>query len=204
MTLSGQMYPELLLDLSYRLQAIRYQLGAGEIMSQQETTEARALLERYCREGNRSAFEQFYRQHSKRLWRFLRFRGVSEDAAYDLVAETFLRFIQVICNDLRSPLALLYRIATNLKIDAWRRSRHETGSAMADNAPAYSEPEQQVFLRRLVARLPESEQNLLLMRYWIGLTHKEIADITGQPAGTVRRRTADLLEQLRQEWAELS
>lgn len=172
-------------------------------MSQQDTAEARALLERYCREGNRPAFERFYRQHSNRLWRFLRFRGVSEDAAYDLVAETFLRFIQVICNDLRSPLALLYRIATNLKIDSWRRSRHETGSAMGD-APAYSEPEEQVFLRRLVARLPESEQNLLLMRYWIGLTHKEIADITGQPAGTVRRRTAELLEQLRLEWAELS
>lgn len=172
-------------------------------MSQQDTAEARALLEQYCREGNGSAFERFYRQHSKRLWRFLRFRGVSEDAAYDLVAETFLRFIQVICNDLSSPLALLYRIATNLKIDSWRRSRHETGSPMAD-APAYSEPEEQVFLRRLVAGLPESEQNLLLMRYWIGLTHKEIADITGQPAGTVRRRTAELLEQLRQEWAELS
>ena len=170
-------------------------------MSQRDTAEARLLLEKYCHEGNRSAFNRFYRQHSGRLWRFLRFRGVSEDAAYDLVADTFLRFIQVVCKDPRSPLALLYRIATNLKIDSWRRSRHEAPAGTIFAEPAYSEPEEQIHLRRLVARLPESEQNLLLMRYWIGLTHKEIADITGQPAGTVRRRTAELLEQLRQEWA---
>lgn len=170
-------------------------------MSQQSTIEARLLLKQYCRDGKRSAFDQFYRQHSRRLWRFLRFRGVTEDAAYDLVAEAFLRFVQVVCKDLRSPLALLYRIATNLKIDQWRRSQHEAVSGNPDTAPAYSEPEEQVFLRRLVSRLPESEQNLLLMRYWIGLTHKEIAEVTDQPAGTVRRRTAELLEQLRHEWA---
>ncbi len=170
-------------------------------MSQQDTVEARLLLEKYCRDGSRAAFDQFYRQHSRRLWRFLRFRGVSEDGAYDLVAETFLRFIQVVCKEPRSPLALLYRIATNLKIDQWRRSKHDAVTGNLDASPAYSEPEEQIQLRRLVSRLPESEQNLLLMRYWIGLTHKEIADITGQPAGTVRRRTTELLEQLRQNWA---
>jgi len=169
-------------------------------MSRDDSMEARSLLEKYCREGDWSAFDQFYRRQSQRLWRFLRFRGVGEDAAYDLVGETFLRFIQVICKDPRSPIALLYRIAINLKIDAWRRSQHEAVSGNPDTTPAYSEPEEQVYLRRLVARLPESEQNLLLMRYWIGLTHREIADITGEPAGTVRRRSTELLEELRQMW----
>lgn len=170
-------------------------------MSRDDPMEARSLLEKYCREGDRPAFDQFYRRQSPRLWRFLRFRGVGEDAAYDFVAEAFLRFIQVVCKDPRSPVALLYRIAVNLKIDAWRRSQHEAVSDNSGTAPAYSEPEEQVYLRRLVSRLPESEQNLLLMRYWIGLTHREIADITGEPAGTVRRRTAELLEELREMWA---
>jgi len=173
----------------------------GEGMAQDETLEARRLLESYCRDGNRKAFDLFYRRQSPRLWRFLRFRGVAEDAAYDLVAEAFLRFIQVICKDPRSPVALLYRIATNLNIDAWRRNRHEEPGADAAAIPAQSESEEQIFLRRLVSRLPESEQNLLLMRYWIGLTHREIAGITGEPAGTVRRRTAELLEELREMWA---
>lgn len=171
-------------------------------MSQQETAEARALLEKYCREGSEPAFNHFYRSQSPRLWRFLRFRGVAEDAAYDLVAETFLRFIQVVCNDLRSPRALLYRIASNLNIDNWRRQ--QTAAAMAAALPtdsAYDEPAEQVYLRHLISRLPEAEQNLLLMRYWIGLTHQEIAGITGQPAGTVRRQATELLQRLRAQWA---
>lgn len=174
-------------------------------MSHDESVEARGLLERYCREGSQPAFEHFYRRQSKRLWRYLCLRGASEDAAYDLLAETFLRFIQVVCKDLRAPIALLYRIATNLQIDTWRRSRTasfienaDTGT-IADSAAVADERYQ--YVRRLVARLPESEQNLLLMRYWLGLTHKEIADITGQPAGSVRRRTSELLEELKTMWA---
>ncbi len=172
-------------------------------MSQQESAAARQLLEHYCREGSQPAFDRFYRQQSGRLWRFLRFRGVAEDAAYDLVAEAFLRFIQVVCKDLRAPVALLYRITLNLRTDAWRRS--QTASDYAASLPVqahYEEPAEQVHLRRLISRLPESEQNLLLMRYWIGLTHREIAEVTGQPAGTVRRRTTELLERLREEWRE--
>lgn len=174
-------------------------------MSQQESVEARQLLEHYCREGSQSSFKHFYRQHAGRLWRFLRFRGVSEEAAYDLVSEAFLRFIQVICKDLRSPVALLYRIAVNLKIDAWRRSRTAPfdesvdTETLADTAAVADERYQ--YVRELVSRLPESEQNLLLMRYWLGLTHKEIAEVTGQPAGSVRRRTTELLEELKAMWA---
>lgn len=170
-------------------------------MSQQQTR-ARQLLEHYCRQGSQPAFNEFYHGQAGRLWRFLRFRGVAEDAAYDLVAETFLKFIQVVCRDLRAPVALLYRIALNLKTDAWRRD--QTASAYINGQSVtshYEEPAEQIYLRQLIQRLPESEQNLLLMRYWIGLTHREIAAATGQPAGTVRRRTTELLEQLRQQWA---
>ena len=50
-------------------------------------------------------------------------------------------------------------------------------------------------------RLPEREQNLLLLRYWIGLSHQEVAQALDLPEGTVRRQvrrthrqTAGMLE----------
>jgi RNA polymerase sigma factor (sigma-70 family) len=49
-----------------------------------------------------------------------------------------------------------------------------------------------------VEKLPESEQNLVLMRYWIGLTHREIATISGLPEGTVRREVATILKKLKE------
>jgi RNA polymerase sigma factor (sigma-70 family) len=57
-------------------------------------------------------------------------------------------------------------------------------------------------LRELVARLPEREQNLLLLRYWIGLSHQEVAQALDMPEGTVRRQCAELIAKLRERWNE--
>jgi RNA polymerase sigma-70 factor (ECF subfamily) len=170
--------------------------------------EAKVLLKRYCRYGDQPAFTRFYQQHAGRLWRFLCARGLTADAAYDLLAEAFLRFIQVVCKDLRSPLALLYRIAVNLHIDTHRRA---TVASAAVNHPipepdgeSQAAKEEHEYLRSLIATLPRDEQNLLLLRYWIGLTHREVAAILNLPEGTVRRQSAALIARLRQRWLEES
>ncbi len=166
-----------------------------------------ALIRRFCRDSDQGAFNQFYRQQSSRLWRFLRSRGCHEEAAYDLVAESFERFIQSVCKDPASPLAFLYRIATNLHIDQYRR---ETASPLqldneridltAADKDFSADSDQQQLLRHYLGQLPKNEQNLLLLRYWIGLTHKEIARVIELPEGTVRRQAAAALKKLRDMW----
>ncbi len=168
---------------------------------------SRDLLERYCRQGDKSAFNSFYRQQSNRLWKFLRARGCNEDSAYDLLAEAFLKFIQVVCKDIRSPIALLYRIAINLHIDKYRR---ETASPIVsdtgqldhhiDKSAGFDDEHE--YLRALINTLPKDEQNLLLMRYWIGLTHKEIAGTLEMPEGTIRRQCAAIIKKLQQRWQD--
>lgn len=167
--------------------------------------DSRRLLERYCRNGDQMSFTVFYRSQADRLWRYLRARGSSADSAYDLLAEAFLRFIQVICRDPRYPVALLYRIAMNLQIDTWRRDRssplHAAGAADPEPAVEAGDDERE-YIRKLMQSLPRDEQNLLLLRYWIGLTHKEIAGMVERPEGTVRRQCAQALKTLRQRWRE--
>lgn len=170
---------------------------------------ARQLLQKYCRRGDISAFNTFYRSQADRLWRFLRARGCHEQDAYDLLAEAFLKFIQVVCRDLRSPVALLYRIAINLHIDNYRRQ--QASPLISDEREAQARPDEPAdardereFVRALLKTLPDGEQNLLLMRYWIGLTHKEIAGVLGLPAGTVRRQCAQAMKRLKQRWQEES
>lgn len=166
----------------------------------------RQLLESYCHKSDQSAFNAFYRQQADRLWRFLRARGCSDDNAYDLLAESFLKFIQVVCNDLRAPVALLYRIAVNLHIDHYRRSRASPVDYDNDPAEPAFEPTDpadiQAYVRSLIRTLPETEQNLLLLRYWIGLTHKEIAIGLEIPEGTVRRQCVEAMNKLKQHWRE--
>jgi len=166
--------------------------------------EPRELLRRWCRDGDQGAFARFYRQQADRLWRYLQSRGSGAEAAYDQVAESFLRFLQSVCRDPESPVALLYRIAINLQIDEFRRGRAspvEPGADdLADLVPAGEAADECELVRDLVARLPEDEQNLLLLRYWIGLTHREIAAMQNVPEGTVRRRAAEALANLRARW----
>lgn len=158
----------------------------------------------WCREGDREAFRQFYRAQAARLWKFLIARGCDRDAAYDLLAEAFFRFVQSVCRDPRSPVALLYRIALNLRIDAHRRETAAATDAVEnlDELPAAAsfEPDDHIHVRALIKTLPESEQNLLLLRYWVGLSHKEVAQTLGRPEGTVRRQCAEALDKIRERW----
>lgn len=169
--------------------------------------QARQLLERYCKNSDHTAFNTFYRSQSGKLWQFLRSRGCSDDTAYDLLAETFMKFIQVVCNDLRSPVALLYRIAINLHIDNYRRNKsspvtidNEQVEAHVDEADNFGD--QRDYIEYLMKSLPQDEQNLLFMRYWTGMTHKEIAGILDMPEGTVRRQCAAIIKKLQQRWQE--
>ena len=128
-------------------------------------------------------------------------RGCDPDTAYDLLSESFLRFTQCVCKNPGSPVALLYRIAINLHIDHYRHEK----IAKSVNDPVCLEKiedyqaitvDEKERLQRLIRTLKEAEQNLLLMRYWIGLTHKEVAHALDIPEGTVRRQSAALLKKL--------
>ncbi len=168
---------------------------------------SKQLLEHYCKDADNTAFSKFYRTESPRLWQFLRNRGCSEDGAYDLLSETFLKFIQVVCKDLRAPVALLYRIAINNHIDSYRRDKaspiDQVGidvEQQADQKTEYNS--QQLYLENLLKNLPQDEQNLLFMRYRVGLTHKEIANMMDIPEGTLRRQCATILNKLKQQWQD--
>lgn len=161
-----------------------------------------ALICRWCRTGDEDAFHAFCRAHAERLWRFLVARGSDQETAYDIVADAFERFVRKVCRDPRSPVAFLYRIAINRATDlARRRAVREPvppadpdaqgGSPGATEAPAE--------LHRLVGGLEPGEQDLLLLRYWVGLTHREAAAVLELPEGTVRRRSAALVDRLRRD-----
>lgn len=158
------------------------------------------LVRRWCRKGDEAAFSTFYRSQSERLWRFLVARGVDRETAYDVLADAFERWMKNVCRDPRAPVALLYRIAINRATDLHRRRQVREPAVPVDPA-TLDAPAEDVGLAHdtatLLAGLGEDEQNLLLLRYWVGLTHREVAAVLEKPEGTVRRETARILHRLR-------
>lgn len=165
----------------------------------------RKLILSFCKKKDAGAFTGFYHQQADRLWRFLVARGCDHDTAYDILSESFIKFTQNICKDPRSPVAFLYRIAINLHIDHYRhhsRNPVKPDNDMVDRAleQVNEHTDDHQYLRSLIKTLPENEQNMLLMRFWIGLTHKEVAQVLDIPEGTVRRQCAEILKKLADKW----
>lgn len=168
--------------------------------------ELQQYIVQYCDEDDQVAFRRFYRRESIRLWRYLVARGATEAQAYDLVAEAFLRFLKTVCKDPRSPSAFLFRIAQNLLIDLFRHgsSREiplDADKLASDHRP-FEQMETQQDLARLIKKLSRDEQNIILLRYWLGMTYKELSGVLGRPEGTLRRQGAAALQTLKELMSE--
>ena len=156
-------------------------------------------------------FTVLFRRHAPHIQRYV-VRRLGQDAADDIVAETFLlAFRQRDSYDQARADARpwLYGIATNL-IGRHRRAEIRLYRALArTGADPVMEPftdrvDDQVSAgtasRRLavgLARLPDQLRDTLLLVAWSGLSYEEAATALGVPVGTVRSRMSRARSKLR-------
>jgi RNA polymerase sigma factor (sigma-70 family) len=145
------------------------------------------------------ACESLYEAHASELRRFAR-RRVGREEADDVVQDVYLHLLQEgDSSTLESPRAYLFRIATNLTIDARRkvevRSRFATeivGLFCPETMTASPEAviagfmELQKF-RACLAELPPLRRKIFLLDCIDDLTHAEIANRLGVSVRTVER-----------------
>jgi len=103
-------------------------------------------------------------------------------------------------------------VARHRAIDALRRKGARPEGHQVDfeegDGPELVEPtgvEEQVeftqrslTVRRAIAHLPPEQQKALSLAYFKGMTHQEIAELTGEPLGTVKTRIRLAMLKLRQ------
>ncbi len=130
-------------------------------------------------------------------------------AAEDLVQETFLRAFRARNQiaSLDNPRAWLYKIATNLAINAVKRRQRlawlpwsaarRWESGQADIGEQVST---QTAVEEALGRLPVEYQAPLLLSIHFGLTIDELASTLGCSAGAVKVRLFRAREMFRQAW----
>jgi RNA polymerase sigma-70 factor (ECF subfamily) len=142
-------------------------------------------------------FDSLFLAHYDGVYRLLyRIVGAREDAE-DLAQETFMRLArQRFRPDGEQYLrAWLYRVATNLAYNLLRgegrrtRRQQQFGSAAAvetepDPTEVALRGDEQAAVRRTLARLPERQAQLLLLRH-AGLSYRELAEAAGVAPGSV-------------------
>ncbi len=155
-------------------------------------------------------FRIFYERNARGLWAYLARLSGDRQLADDLVQETFYRFLRAKAsyeneNHRRNSL---YRIATNLARDARRRSLLRIPPWLAgdeiERVPSQRDPnavERAAGFDQAMAGLNPRERSLLWLAYAEGASHREIAEILGLRAASLktllfraRRKLAALLE----------
>jgi RNA polymerase sigma-70 factor (ECF subfamily) len=98
-------------------------------------------------------------------------------------------------------------VARNRSIDTLRRKRpteQVDDMALASNYNLADEAERNSLMERaraVIQLLPAEQRKTLEMAFFDGLTHSEIAEMTGDPLGTVKTRIRSALSMLRKEFS---
>jgi RNA polymerase sigma-70 factor, ECF subfamily len=151
-------------------------------------------------------FAAFYERSARPLWAYLARVSANPALADDLLQESFVRFL---CADHPtdgevSARRYLFRIATNLLRDYWRRPRaaslEEIPEEMFRTRDHSSECDSKAMLGPALKTMKPRERQLLWLAYAEGYSHREIAEITGLATASIklllfraRRKLARLL-----------
>ncbi len=136
-------------------------------------------------------FENFYNEHSRPLWAYVCRVAKSSEIADDVVQESFLRFLGAPARTNLNEKAYLYRIATNLVYDYFRRnSRDEKREFNLVSGKIEDEVYEPFVVESEVAqvfdKLKMQERALLWLAYVEGHEHSEIAQMLGLKSLGVR------------------
>lgn len=136
---------------------------------------------------SREAFRIFYDRTSRPLWAYLLRVSGRRDVADDLLQESYCRFLAAELPDMDAAesRSYLYKIATNLLHDRWRR--REFSEAAPGTVPSHEDdPGPRTDVRRALEQLKPRERQLLWLAHVEGFDHKEIAGLMGLKVASIR------------------
>lgn len=147
-------------------------------------------------EMDEDTFRALYDRTSRALWAYLSRLTGSPDTADDLLQETYYRFLRAQGrheNEAHRRNSL-FKIATNLARDGWRRGSHAHTVPLADGTrgelPASvdvaGDTERRADLSRAMQQLTPRERAMLWLAYAHGSSHRDIASTVGVKTGSVK------------------
>lgn len=176
------------------------------------------LISEY-RSGNEKTLAVLIERHQKDLFSFIFYKLMDEDLANDIFQDTFMKIIVTLkegrYNEEGKFILWAKRIAHNLIIDHFRlKSKHiKVSESSYDNdefsifdliAGSEENIEEQLISRqiredltKMLVYLPHNQQEVIRLRFFDGLSFKEIADQTDSSINTTLGRVRYALINLR-------
>lgn len=182
-------------------------------------TKSDSLLISQYQNGDENSLACLIQRHQKELFSFIYYKLLDDDLANDIFQDTFMKIIVTLkekrYNEEGKFILWAKRIAHNLIIDHFRlKSKVQKVSETTYNNEEFSifdlirESEENIEERlitsqihsdihKMIAFLPENQQQVIRLRFFDGLSFKEIADHTDSSINTTLGRVRYALINLR-------
>ncbi|QIG89828.1 sigma-70 family RNA polymerase sigma factor [Chryseobacterium sp. POL2] len=182
-------------------------------------TQTDSQLISYYQNGCEGSLSRLIQRHQKELFSFIFYKVLDEELANDLFQETFMKIIVTLkegrYKEENKFILWAKRIAHNLIIDHYRlKAKHIKVSESSYQDEEFSifdiikEPEDNIEdflinqqintdLFRILGMLPENQQEVIKLRFFDGLSFKEIAEHTNSSINTTLGRVRYALINLR-------
>lgn len=160
-----------------------------------------------ARRGDRHAFAQLYERCYPSVYRFAYFHTRTVADAEDATAETFvsaIEHVQQFRGNASQFTGWLIKITRNAIIDRSRRARPQLPleeAAQLTSPDRVHDVVERVTLQLALAKLSEEQRSAVVLRFVLGLSTRETAQVLGKSDGAVeqlqRRGLAALARELR-------
>ena len=167
-------------------------------------------------DGEQLSFEILVNRHKDKVYTYIFLMVKNDHLANDIFQETFIKVVKSLnlgkYQENGKFISWVIRIAHNLIIDHFRKAKqmktfsndeYETdifnSSKFSDNNVEEDIIQEQIKtdVRKLVDYLPEEQKEVILLRHFVGLSFKEIADQTDVSINTALGRMRYALINLR-------
>lgn len=164
-----------------------------------------------AQDGDQTAFDELYEQLYQPLFRYIAAKVRTTEDAEDLTQQSFLKFYKNLSrwqDRGYSPTAYLYKIASSVVIDYYRATRNrpigdseDVLLAIADTSQDQHQDvlihEQKQHLLNQLHKLSELDQEVLRLRFFVGLSSEQIAEIIGKTPVATRKLQSRAVAKLR-------
>ncbi|MGY8945615.1 MAG: RNA polymerase sigma factor [Flavobacteriales bacterium] len=175
------------------------------------------LLDRY-RLGNTYSFETLFLRHKQRIFNYINSKVLDTDISNDILQETFIKVFNLVnlgkYNEQGKFLPWILRISHNLVMDHFRAVKRSKLNYSNDMNRVFFKLNEEIIINEnnvisdntlskvlieMIDQLPESQKEIVKLRFYENLTFKEIAKMNNISINTALGRIRYSINNLRKK-----
>lgn len=173
------------------------------------------LVDKYI-SGDENALAILVNRHQSKIYGYIYSKVLDRDITEDIFQETFFKVIHTLksrkyYNEEGKFLSWVLRIASNLIIDKFRSDKKMPLNRDTDEFSVFSKitddslnierklikNQVEIDIKTIIEKLPHDQKEVIMMRYYLDMSFKEIADYTGVSVNTTLGRMRYAITNLR-------